>query len=250
MRAGELLRTAARILGYQIAFGFIGFMVTPALIGAAPAVRISLIGVFILAMAILMFMDGSYRGEKDCALGETLDRLERKGAYTASAVENGKRYSRLKGVLSALLSALPLLLIALFVALTAQPYMYTLQDLPGWLSPYLDRAEIGKALVYLEDVGTTATVTDYCRIVVRFVLFPYVGLFGTMDDAASLLFDRIAPALTLIMPVMTAIGYQFGPRRRAKAVKEIEKAKNTPRKRLKKQGQKKQGEPKEKKQLI
>lgn len=92
-----------------------------------------------------------------------------------------------------------------------------------------------------------ATLTDYLRVAVRFMLFPYVGFFGVMDDAATLLFDRIAPALSLILPAAAAVGYQFGPARRKKYVKSVEQVKRTPRKRLKKDRNR---QPPEKKQLI
>jgi len=249
-RAGEILRTALRILGYQIAFGFFGFMFVPAIMGAGAAIRILVVGLLVVAAGALMFMDGSYRGEKDCAMGETLERLAKKGTYRPSGAEQAKRYSRMKGVWSALLSALPVVLIAAYVAVTARPYEYTLQDLPGWLGAYLPREEIGGALAYLQQPQPAAALTDYLRVGVRFVLFPYVGLLGEMSDAQSLLFDRISPALALIMPTVAAVGYQFGPARRRKSVRAIEEAKSRPRKRLKKDRSKRPSTEKEKKQLI
>lgn len=248
--SGGLPRTALKVFGFQIAFGFFGFMFTPALIGAAPAIRIPIVGLLILIAGFLMFMEGSFRGERECAHGETLDKLARKGTYKASEAENAMRYRRSKGIVTALLGALPLVLAAAYLAATARPYAYTLQDLPGWMATYLPRAEIGEPLQYLRDVSLSATVTDYVRVAVRFALFPYVGLLGEMSDATSLLFDRVSPLLMLIMPLTGAIGYQFGPARRAKSVKEIEAAKRMPRKRLKKDRAKKGPGEKEKKQLI
>lgn len=249
-RASEILRTGLRIFGYQVAFGFFGFMFIPALMGASDIIRLAVVGLLVAAGMMLMFMDGSYRGERDCAMGETLDKLEKKGSYKASDAEQAKRFSRMKGVLAALAGAAPIVLLAAYVAITAKPYVYTLQDLPGWLGAYTHRPEVGGALGYLQDATAVATVTDYLRIAVRFVLFPFVGLFGTMTDATSLLFDRISPLLALIMPAITAIGYQFGPRRHAKTQKQIEEAKSKPRKRLKKDAAKRKAAPKEKKQLI
>jgi len=231
---GELLRTGLRVLGYQAAFGFFGLMFAPMMMSASTGVRIPLIGLLILGGGLLMFMDGSYRGERDCAVTETLDKLAGKGEYEPTEAELAKRFRRSKGVLGALLGALPVLLLAVYVAVTAVPYAYTLQDLPPWLSTFMPRAEIGDALRYLEDVRVTATLTDYLRIAVRFVLFPYVGILGSLSDAGSLLLDRFSPLLVLIMPAVMAIGYQFGPGRRRKAVLAIAEAKNRPRRRLKK----------------
>jgi len=249
--AGEIIRTGLRLLGYQLAFGFLGFMFAPTLIDASPFLRVPLIGLLILLGIALLFMDGSYRGEKDCGLGETLDKLAKKGQYAPSADEDARRYRRMKGIWGALAGAVPMLLLSVFLALTAKPFAYALQDLPGWLSPYLHRPEIGGGVAYLEDVTVVATAADYVRVAVRFVLFPYVGLAGTLNDAGSLLLDRVSPLLTLILPAAAAVGYQFGPRRRAKTVKALEEAKNKPRKRLKKEAKKRlQDKREEKKQLI
>ncbi|MCL1795432.1 MAG: hypothetical protein FWG37_00935 [Clostridia bacterium] len=245
---GELLRTALRVFGYQVAFGFFGLMFAPMMMGASVAIRVPLIGALIAACGLLMFMDGSYRGERDCAVTETLEKLTKKGEYTPTGAELAKRYNRSKGVIGALIGALPALALAIYVAVSAVPYTYTLQDLPGWLSTYLPRAEIGDALRYLKDVTVSVTLTDYLRITVRFILFPYIGLLGNLTDAGSLLLDRLSPLLTLIMPAVSAIGYQFGPSRRRKAVKMIEEAKRRPRRRLKKAA--KQRIIPEKKQII
>lgn len=248
LRWGVVLKTALRIFGYTVAFGFVGFMFTPALMGAGVWLRVPLIGALVLAGCAALFYDGSYRGEKDCILSETLDKLERKGDYKATPAEAAKRYVPMKGVLAALIAALPLLLVALYVALTATPYEYMAQDLPAWLGAYTTRPEIGDALAYLSGARPAASLTDYARVVARFMLFPYVGLVGTMTDEMSLLFDRICPLLTLILPAAAAIGYLYGPVRRRKSAKAIEEAKRTPRKRLKKD--RRQRGPAEKKQLV
>lgn len=246
----EVLKTAARIFGYMLAFGFIGFMFVPALMGASAALRVPIIALLIAAAGMLFFMDASYRGERDSAMSETLDKLARADSgYKPSAQEEGRRYSRVKGILEPMLGALPLVVVALLVAFMTEPYVYTLQDLPGWISPYMHRPEIGDALAYMQGALPSASAVDYLRIFVRFMLFPYVGLLGTMTDEMSLLFDRLSPLIALILPLVAAIGYQFGPRRRAKSVKTIEQAKNTPRKRLKKDRRKPNG-PQEKKQLV
>lgn len=247
-KIGELLRGAGRILGYMVGFGFVGFMFIPTLMDASPLLRIPLIGGLIVAAGILMFTDASYRGARDCTMSDTLDRLEKKGEYKPTLEEEAKRYSRMKGILTAALAALIPFACAAFVAITAQPYAYTLQDYPSWLGALTRRPEIGEALVYMEGTVASAGFGDYMRVVVRFLLFPYIGLAGTLSDDMSLLFDRLSPLFMLILPAVAAIGYQFGPRRRAKEAKAIKEAKNTPRKRLKKN--RGQTGPKEKKQLV
>lgn len=246
---GEVLRAALRIFGYLIGFGFIGFMFVPSLISAGPALRIPIVGMLIIAAGMLLFMDGSYRGARDSTMTATLARLSKKGDYNPTPAELAKQYDWRKGVLAAALAALPLFIVAVIVAITVQPYAYTVQDYPAWLKAYTHRPEIGEALTYMDETVRSAGITDYLRIFVRFMLFPYVGLLGTLSDEMSLLFDRLSPAIALILPTVAAVGYLFGPRRRAKEAKAIKDAKSTPRKRLKKD-RKKQTGPKEKKQLV
>lgn len=246
----EVFNIALRVFGYMLIFGFIGFMLVPGLMGLTAWVRVPLMTVMLVAVAMLFFMEGSFRGERDCVMTETLEKPTRTGGrYEATPAEEAKRFRRMKAPLGAALGILPLFVLAVVVAITVKPYAYTVQDLPSWLSPYLQRPEVGDALVYMRGEPVSASIADYCRVAVRFLLFPFMGLFGTLTDEASLLFDRISPLLALIMPSMVAIGYQFGPRRRARNLKAVEKAKNTPRKRLKKD-RKRQTGPKEKKQLV
>lgn len=247
-RTMATLKWALRIIGYQVAFGFFGLMFAPMLMSSAAAIRIPILGLVIAFAGYLMFMDGSYRGEKDTEMGERLDKMYKQTEYKPSAAELEKRYRSGKGFVGACFGVLPFFLVALYVAITAVPYAYTLQDLPGWLYAYMPHAEIGDALRYTASIQAVSTATDYLRIVTRFVLFPYVGLLGEMTDEGSLLFDRCAPLLTLIMPLLSAIGYQFGPARRKKTITLIEQAKSAPRKRLKK-GVKERVQ-REKKQII
>lgn len=244
----EIGKIALRVFGYQVAFGFIGFMLVPSLLGLSAVVRLPLVGLLIVGALMLVYLDGSYHGAQDCAMSERLDKLRTQGTYTPSGEEVARRYWPMKGIWGALLAAVPLLLCALYLALTVQPYRYALQDLPAWLSAYTHRPEVGDALRYLAQEAPAATATDYVRMVVRFALFPYVGLIGIMNDAASLLFDRLSPLVALILPTASVVGYLFGPRRRAKEVKAINAAKQTPRKRLKKD--KKTNTPREKQQLV
>lgn len=248
-RLKQVARGALRIVGYEVAFAVVGLIITPMLINTSAMLRIPFAGLFVVLAVWLLFMEGSYRGEMDTAKGEALHKLTQQRSYTATDEELSMRFWPMKGIASALLAALPFTLIALYVAITAVPYVYALQDLPGWLANYFQRAEVGDALLYTRDVQLVTNATDYLRVATRFMLFPYIGLVGTMSDEASLLFDRVSPLLTLVLPIAAAIGYQFGPQRRAKAVKLIEMAKNKPRKRLKKTA-KRSDAPKEKKQLI
>ena len=245
----RVMRSALKLFGYQIAVTFLGLMITPMLMDASDIIRIPVIAALLLLVAFFLFMDGAGQGEMDAAKTEALKKLEKAGKYDASPEELAGRFSRTKGVLTALIAALPFTLIALYVSLTTTPYVYSLQDVPSWLMGYLQRPEIGAPLQYTSHIVIASTLTDYFRVVIRLVLFPFVALLGSMSDEVAYTFDRLSPVLTLLMPMFSAIGYQFGPMRRAKTVKMMEKAKNTPRKRLKKSA-KERSASKEKKHII
>jgi len=247
-RFHHIAKGALHIVGYQLAFAFVGLLITPMFIASSAVVRVPFVGLVILAAIALVFIAGSQRGEVDCAKTEVLNRLLQKDGYVASGAELGSRYRRSNGVFSALLSSLPFVMIAGYVSATATVAAYFLQDLPPWLSGYLHRPEIGAPLHYAQNLAAVSTLTDYLRLATRFILFPFVCLFGEMSDELSFLFDRLTPIFMAVLPSAFAFGYQFGPARRKKAVLLIEKAKNTPRKRLKKAA--KRQAPREKKQLI
>ena len=179
------------------------------------------------------------RAKRDYAMTETLDKLAKKNCYGPAAGRNAKRFSRARAVLAALRwarccrSSLP----PLCVAVTAQPYAYTLQGcalLAGtatWRAP----RSAGRRGVSPGDRSRRPRGRITSAWACGFALFPYVSLLGEMTDAASLLFDRVSPLVSLLLPACYAIGYQFGPQRYARTKKAIEEAKSRPRKRLKKE---------------
>lgn len=250
-RGNQIVRMALGVLGYEAAFGVFGFLMMPLATDAAAGVRIGVSALVIAGAWALVFFGAAVRGERDCAVSQMLDKLRAQGMQEKARSEENKRFWRMKAVWAALLGGAPLLLVAVFVAVTAQPYVYALQGTPTWMSSYLARPEIGDALAYLGDTSVSVGVQDYATVAVRFFLFAYVSLFGSMSDAASLLFDRLCPLLALLLPAVYAVGYQFGPVRRTKAVRMIEEAKRRPRKRLKKEARNRlAGKGPEKKELI
>ena len=251
MKNNRLLKTALSILGYEVIFGVAGLLLTSSLSAASAALRMPLVGLIIAAAWALVALGGAAQGETDYTMTETLDKLAKKNGYVPSADEKAKRFSRGRAVLGAALGGLLLFAAALCVAVTAQPYAYSLQDTPSWLNSYMARPEIGNAVAYMQGTVVKSAWTDYVRVGVRFALFPYVSLLGEMTDAASLLFDRVSPLVSLLLPACYAIGYQFGPQRYARTKKAIEEAKSRPRKRLKKEArQRLAGKKPEKKELI
>ena len=251
MKNNRLLKTALSILGYEVIFGVAGLLLTSSLATASAALRLPLVGLIVAAALALVALGGASQGETDYTMTETLDKLAKKNGYVPSADEKAKRFSRGRAVLGAALGALLLFAAALCVAVTAQPYVYSLQDTPSWLNSYMARPEIGDAVAYMQGTTVKAAWTDYVRVGVGVALFPYVSTTGEVSDAKPLLFSQPHPPPSLFLPACYAIGYQFGPQRYARTKKVIEEAKSRPRKRLKKEAkQRLAGKKPEQKELI
>ncbi|MEG0766541.1 MAG: hypothetical protein RR482_02390 [Clostridia bacterium] len=232
----DVLYIALRNFGYLAAIGFFAFMFAPVMMSETKWLRLLFDGALILIAAMLFFVEGSYKGERDCAMTALLDKRKRETGYVPDLTEQRKRYHAPKGLYGALLGAAPWFVLAVFVAVLAKPYTYILQDLPGWLGGYALRPEVGKPLQYYGQIYTVAPV-EYLRVISRFSILPFVYLPGNLSDAGSLLIDRMSPLLVLILPLCNAIGYLFGPRRFQKTLKFIADAKAKPRRRLKKKVQ-------------
>ncbi len=235
----EIGKKALRVIVYELLFGLIGILLVPSLLGASAVIRIALC-VALIVIATLMFLtNAASLGETESAAADRLAKSAQKSNYHPSEAELASRYSVKKALLGALLGALPLFILCVLLALTTRPYVYTLQSYPTWLSSYVELPEIGGGIAYLNDIQVNIGIADYLRVAVRVVLFPIVGIFSDLSDSASLLFDRLTPIISLLIPAVFVIGYLLGPGRHAKEAKAIEEAKNKPRKRLKKEARRK-----------
>ena len=61
-KENRLARMALSVLGYELAFGFVGFVLTPALASAGAAVRVPLVGLVVLALWALAAFSGVGQG--------------------------------------------------------------------------------------------------------------------------------------------------------------------------------------------
>jgi hypothetical protein len=185
----------------------------------------SVLNIAVLSAAgMLFFQMGGAKGEDDC-----------KSDFTRGKSQQGapRVYSRGRTLAGTLVGLAPWIILGAVVAILAVPYTYTLQDLPSWLNAYMRHPDVGRALVYYNREIVTPIV-DWLRIAVRFAILPFVYLIASQGDAASLLLDRIAPALMLALPACYIVGYLTGPSRFEKTRQFIESVKNKPRLRLKK----------------
>ena len=136
--------------------------------------------------------------------GRKIDEGDRKGSF-----------NKYKGLVNALLGTLPLFIMALILAFTAERQMTSTGTLPGWINHYEDRPEIGVALAHYHQ-GDTMTLTAFCRIVIRMFLMPIVVLVGTTNFDGLLILERISPIVCLVPALMYGLGYSRGPEMRAR----------------------------------
>ena len=107
------------------------------------------------------------------------------------------------------------LLCAVFLALTAEEYTYSLQDLPTWLTnSYGSRQDVMAPLsAYMQSAGTS--IVDWVRVFVRLFVLLFVNLFEDPQRMSAAI-DRIAPLCMLLYPAAYMIGYLRGPALSAK----------------------------------
>ena len=126
------------------------------------------------------------------------------------------------------------LALSVFVAVTARPYTYALQDLPVWLTDsYGARGDVMAPLgAYARQ--TSLTAMDWAHLIVRLPEMIYINVFPDPQRMSALI-DRLSPLMLATFPLAYGIGYLCGPRlnrkrermnRRAKkvAVRKAEKS--------------------------
>ena len=229
-------RTVPAVLKY-IAATF-GVMVAFLLLGSMMMWNNMFLRVFLnmglLLFGYLMFYQaGMSSGTIAVNKGEIVWQRDQTGRET-SAQERREAYHPLKGFVVSLLGSIPVLLIALGLALTAQKVLTGAGALPEWLRTLERREEIGSALAsYRQPVGLT--LTDVLRLMIRMFLMPYVNIIGGEGKDALLTLERLSPLLVLIPAVLYGLGYQAGVRIRQRVHAQIEVGKRKIKRRQKRE---------------
>ena len=140
--------------------------------------------------------------------GEIMYARQEKGRPVAQW-EQSMCYHPLKGLMSALIGSIPLVLCALVLALVAKRQMTGLGSLPAWVAGIEGREEIGNALAYYHEPGSLSLET-VMRLITRVTIMPYVNMVGAGDMDAMLTLERVSPVLNLLPAVIYGIGYSRG----------------------------------------
>jgi hypothetical protein len=217
-----VFRMAVRVWVYTAVTVMLALVLAPLLITENHVSRVFFNVLLLGGVFVLAYADAATRGQKEFAQSRLLAGRMAAG-HPVSGEDIARCYHPMRGVLAAIIAALPLLALTIPLAVLAKPYAYTLQDLPSWVSG-LGRADINDALAYYA-AQAPMTLESGLRMAVRVINMPVAYLFGGFGDAAALLQDRLGPLFVLLLPAAFALGYLRGPALDAKVQKQNEEAK-------------------------
>ena len=205
---GQVWPIAIRLLGSMVAVAVLGLMFS-ALQALSTGLRLVLTIVILAGVIVLMFTEGLNKGAGDAAASRNYVSLAAKGIKLEEK-DDAASYHPLKALCACTVAfGLPLLA-AVFIALTAKAYTYTLQDLPTWLTDsYGIRADVMAPLgAYTAE--QSMTLYDWVRTFVRLFEMIFINLFSD-PLKMGLTIDRLSPLFILSYPLTYMIGYLVGP---------------------------------------
>lgn len=210
----QVLPMAGKMLTVLVAVAVLGMMFSALQTLESDWMRIVLSLMIASGMLVMNYGDGLNKGSADALQSRSYVRLEASG-NVMSAKDDARCYHPLKALCACtVVYAIPLAMAA-YVALTAKPYTYALQDLPAWLTDsYGQRADVMAPLAAYSQTNTL-TAADWVRMLVRVMELIYVNLFNDPQTMA-LTIDRLSPLFILTYPAAYMLGYLSGPRRGAK----------------------------------
>ncbi len=213
------MKSALGFLGLLVVAAFMCFLVCSMTNFDSIVLRL-LINLGVEALVLLIFFNNaSGRGSDAVARGEILYQRQEKGLSFEKS-ERDVCFHPLKGYLVGLLGSVPLLIIAIILAVTATRQATGAGALPSWMNTYQRRTEIGDALVAYT-VSAGMTLTDVTRLIIRIVLMPFVSIVGTENRDGMLLLERLSPLLVLLPTVAYGSGYLTGRSMRTRVHTEI-----------------------------
>ncbi len=206
-------RMACRIALLLLGAVVMGLMFSGLSAISTRVVRILLSAVMLAGITALFFAEGLSCGMKDAAASSRAARLEKESGAVPAA-EDAACWHPMKAATALILVFVLPLALAGFIALTAEPYHYTLQDLPTWLtSTYGSREDVMAPLAaYLQPEAPGIRI--WIRMAVRLMEMPFIGFFPDPQKQAFAL-DTLSPLFLLIYPLAYLAAYCLGPRRQA-----------------------------------
>ena len=184
------------------------FLVSSVMTMDNSVLRIALCAVVELLVLFIFYNNAVGRGTEAVARGEILYQRQEKG-QTFSESERAICFHPAKGFVTALLGSIPILICAVLLAVTARRQTTSIGTLPGWMSVYQRRSEIGDALVAYT-ASTGLGLEDILRMIVRIAIMPFVSMVGAENRDGMLLLERLSPVLLLLPALAYGTGYLRG----------------------------------------
>lgn len=162
----------------------------------------------VLAVYMFFYQMGLTSGADAVNQGEIMYSRQEKGRSVADW-ERSMCFHPFKGMVTALIGSIPLVLCSLVLACIAQRQVTSLGVLPSWLTAIEGREEIGDALAYYHETGSMS-LESVLRLMIRMSIMPFVNIVGAANKDGMLLLERISPILNLLPAVAYGIGYMGG----------------------------------------
>lgn len=218
-----VLPMAGRLAVLLLAVVVLGLMFS-ALQGVGTVwLRVALSALIVSGLLLLYVNEGLVKGAQDASASRNYVSLEAKGVALESR-DDAACYHPLKAVCASLVVFGVPLALAVIVALSAQDYTYTLQDLPAWMTDtYGSRGDLFAPLgAYTAQQSLTAL--DWMRMLVRLPEMVFINFFSDPQRMGATI-DRLSPLLLASYPLAYVIGYLCGPRVNRKQEKANRRAK-------------------------
>ena len=219
----EAPRMARRMALSLVAVIMLGMMFSALQGIKTPWLRCGLSLLIAAGFALLFFSDGVNKGVEDAFSSRFYVQQQEKG-HKLEDKDDASCYHPLKAVLACvILFGLPIAL-AIFLAVVAQPYTYSLQDLPSWLTgSFGSRADVmGPLGAYGQ--ATPVGPVSWLRAVVRVTVMIYINLFSDPLRMTATI-DHLAPAFLALYPLAYIAGYLVAPSQQRKREKHNRRAK-------------------------
>ncbi len=184
------------------------FLVSSVMTMDNSVLRIALCAVVELLVLFIFYNNAVGRGTEAVARGEILYQRQEKG-LPFSESEQAICFHPAKGFVTAMLGSIPILICAVLLAVTARRQTTSIGTLPGWMSVYQRRSEIGDALVAYT-ASTGLGLEDILRMIVRIAIMPFVSMVGAENRDGMLLLERLSPVLLLLPALAYGTGYLRG----------------------------------------
>lgn len=231
---GQVLPMAGKLALILVAIVALGLLFSALQTLSNAVLRIALSLLIAAGLLVLCLSEGVTRGVRDADASRFYARMVREGRSVTPA-DDRACYHPMKAVCAALaVFGIPLTL-AVYLAATAEPYTYILQDLPTWLTDgYGARGDVMAPLgAYTAVAGPAAR--DLLRVLVRLTELVYVNLFSDPQRMVQTI-DRLSPLFVLSYPLAYVTGYLCGPAQSAKRQAQNRRAKKIAARRAQKRG--------------